>query len=71
MYKILNVTTGEYIVSMFRLTTSKGYHIYRDPLYIHNMKGFEDCLFFTKLGAYFRLWISFRKTRHLYLIVKV
>ena len=71
MYKILNVATGEYIVSMFRLTTLKGYNIYRDPLYVSDLDGFEECLFFTKLGAYFRLWRSFRKTRHLYLVVKV
>ena len=73
MYKILNVITGDYIVFMRKSSLTKGCPIYRDPLHLskRSLQFFDECLFFTKIGARIRLWLSFRKTRYLYIIVKI
>lgn len=74
MYKILNVTTGLFIMSRHQLSPGKGYHIYRDPSDFNlslSDDGFYECRFFTKFGAWLRLMLSFKSKKHLYIILKV
>lgn len=71
MYRILNVTTGEFIRREFILSPGGGYHMYKDPS-THDCSGRNHYLirFFTKLGAHYVIWRHFRKTRALYTVVK-